>query len=83
MGKSLRTYLDQLKKERPQDLKVINREVDPIHEVSGLAGSFNRYAKGEGDRQFWLECYSGGAYTVDRVGRGTTRVADLFAASTT
>src|SRR6185503_14712034 len=40
-------------------------------EVSGLVGSFNRYTKGEGDRQFWLECYSGGAYTVDRVGRGT------------
>lgn len=47
-------------------------------EVSGLVGSFNRYAKGEGDRQFWLECYSGGAYTVDRVGRGTVRVADLY-----
>ncbi|TMC52030.1 MAG: UbiD family decarboxylase [Chloroflexi bacterium] len=36
MGKSLRTYLDQLKKERPNELKVINREVDPIDEISGL-----------------------------------------------
>jgi hypothetical protein len=47
-------------------------------EVSGLVGSFNRYAKGEGDRQFWLECYSGGSHTVDRVGLGTVRVADLY-----
>src|SRR5579864_3540183 len=36
MGKSLRDYLELLKKERPNDLKVINREVDPIHEISGL-----------------------------------------------
>ncbi|MGE3913090.1 MAG: DUF3987 domain-containing protein [Chloroflexota bacterium] len=47
-------------------------------EISGLVGSFNRYAKGEGDRQFYLEAYSGGAYTVDRIGRGTVRVADLY-----
>lgn len=47
-------------------------------EIAGLVGSFNRYAKGEGDRQFWLECYSGGSFTVDRIGRGTLRVADLY-----
>ena len=47
-------------------------------EISGLVGSFNRYAKGEGDRQFYLEAYSGGAYTVDRIGRGTVRVSDLY-----
>src|SRR5579862_1042888 len=37
MGQSLRDYLDLLKKERPNDLKVITREVDPIHEISALA----------------------------------------------
>jgi 2,5-furandicarboxylate decarboxylase 1 len=36
MGKSLRDYLELLEKERPNDLKVITREVDPIHEISGL-----------------------------------------------
>jgi len=36
MGKGLRDYLELLKKERPNDLKVITREVDPVHEISGL-----------------------------------------------
>ena len=46
-------------------------------EISGLVGSFNRYAKGEGDRQFYLESTAVAAYTVDRIGRGTTRVTVL------
>lgn len=36
MGQSLRTYLDLLKEKRPDELKVITREVDPVHEISGL-----------------------------------------------
>src|SRR5947209_14895311 len=45
MGQSLRTYLDLLKKERPNDLKVITREVDPIHEISGLTERLQRENK--------------------------------------
>jgi hypothetical protein len=47
-------------------------------EIAGLVGSFNRYSKGESDRQFWLECYSGGLYPIDRIGRGSVVIADLY-----
>jgi hypothetical protein len=47
-------------------------------EISGWVGSFNRYSRGEGDRQFFLETYSGGSHTVDRVGRGTLRIPDVY-----
>jgi len=48
-------------------------------EIAGWVGAFNRYSRGEGDRQFFLESYSGGAYTVDRIGRGTLYIPDLYA----
>jgi hypothetical protein len=47
-------------------------------EIAGWVGAFNRYTRAEGDRQFFLECYSGGPYTVDRINRGTVRVPDTF-----
>lgn len=47
-------------------------------EIAGWVGAFNRYTKAEGDRQFFLECYSGGPYTVDRISRGTVRVPDVY-----
>lgn len=46
-------------------------------ELAGWIGSMNKYSKAEGDRQFYLETYSGGSYAVDRIKRGTTWVADL------
>lgn len=48
-------------------------------ELAGWIGNLNKYSKAsDGDRQFFLECYSGGAYTVDRIKRGTVRVEDLY-----
>lgn len=46
-------------------------------ELSGFMSNMSRYNAGS-DRQFYLECYSGGAYHVDRVGRGTQYIADLY-----
>jgi Protein of unknown function (DUF3987)/Bifunctional DNA primase/polymerase, N-terminal len=37
-------------------------------ELAGWLGNMNRYAGGEGgDRQFWIEAYQGGHYTIDRI----------------
>ena len=47
-------------------------------EIAGWVGAFNRYTRAEGDRQFFLECYSGGPYTVDRISRGTVRMPDMY-----
>lgn len=64
--------------EKLADLMQLSPALTLDRTISGLVGSFNRYAKGEGDRQFFLEAYSGGAYTVDRIGRGTVRISDLY-----
>ncbi|WP_458070646.1 YfjI family protein [Rhodanobacter sp. BL-MT-08] len=43
-------------------------------ELAGWLATLDREGRG-GDREFWLECWNGtGAYTVDRIGRGTVRV---------
>jgi len=47
-------------------------------ELAGWAGQMNKYSRSEGDRQFYLEAYSGGSYTVDRIKRGTTWIPDLY-----
>lgn len=36
MAKNLRTYLDTLRESRPDELKRVSREVDPIFEVTAL-----------------------------------------------
>lgn len=36
MGKNLRTFLSELSQRRPEDLKVCDREVDPIFEISAV-----------------------------------------------
>jgi hypothetical protein len=46
-------------------------------ELSGFMLNMSRYNAGS-DRQFYLECYSGGDYAVDRVGRPGLLVKDLF-----
>jgi len=46
-------------------------------ELSSFMLNMNRYHTGS-DRQFFLECYSGGSHCVDRVGRGEQYVSDLF-----
>lgn len=47
-------------------------------ELSGWLDGMNKYRRGD-DRQFFLEAWSGGAYTVDRV-KGSIFVDDLFLA---
>ena len=43
-------------------------------ELAGWLANLDREGR-EGDRAFWLECWNGqGAFTVDRIGRGTIRI---------
>ena len=46
-------------------------------ELAGLVLDMNKYAKG-GDRQFWLQAYTGSAYVVDRLSRESVFVPDLL-----
>jgi hypothetical protein len=46
-------------------------------ELSGWVNNMSRYSKGD-DRQFYLECHSGGAYAVDRIVRGRQIVPDIY-----
>ncbi|MCH8270107.1 MAG: DUF3987 domain-containing protein [Planctomycetes bacterium] len=43
-------------------------------ELSGWIGSFDRYARGNGDAPRWLEMFQGRSITVDRRGGGMTHV---------
>ena len=36
VAKNLRTFLEQLAEARPDDLKVVEREVDPVFEIAAL-----------------------------------------------
>jgi hypothetical protein len=47
-------------------------------ELSGWAKDLNRYHKEGGDRQFWLQCYTGGPYTVNRITRDDVHVEQLL-----
>jgi hypothetical protein len=46
-------------------------------ELSGWLANMARYNQGS-DRQFWLECHSGGPYRIDRIQRGRQIVPDVF-----
>jgi hypothetical protein len=49
-------------------------------ELSGFFGSIDKYAGHRGaasDRGFWLQAYNGGAYTFDRIKRGSGRIEHL------
>jgi hypothetical protein len=47
-------------------------------ELSGWLANMSRYNKKGSDRQFWLECHSGGHYRIDRVLRGRQIIPDVF-----
>jgi putative DNA primase/helicase len=48
-------------------------------ELSGWFAGMNKYRKGAGDDlQFFLECWSGGAHRVDRIGRPPVYIDDLY-----
>lgn len=42
MAKNLRTFLDDLRQQRPDDLKLVTREVDPIYEITSLLSKLQR-----------------------------------------
>lgn len=51
-------------------------------ELSGWFGSMEKYSGGKAssaDRAFWLQAFNGGAYSVNRVGRGSTYIDNLSA----
>src|SRR6266511_616101 len=45
MAKDLRTYLDELLEKRPRDVVVVDKEVDPLYEASGIVEKFERENK--------------------------------------
>jgi UbiD family decarboxylase len=42
MAQDLRSFLDLLKRERPADLMLISREIDPVHEITALVVKLDR-----------------------------------------
>jgi hypothetical protein len=46
-------------------------------EISGWMKSMNQYKSGGSDRQFWLECYDGGPFRVDRLSRDSIDIDRL------
>ncbi|MGH2652145.1 MAG: hypothetical protein ACRDHK_13165, partial [Actinomycetota bacterium] len=36
MAQDLRSYLDLLKRKRPDDFVIVSREIDPTHEITAL-----------------------------------------------
>ncbi len=42
MAKSLRTFLDQVREGRPDELKIIEREVDPLLEIAAVVEKFQQ-----------------------------------------
>ncbi|MCP3966233.1 MAG: DUF3987 domain-containing protein, partial [Lentisphaerae bacterium] len=46
-------------------------------ELAGFLLNMSRYNTGS-DRQFFLECYSGGEHNVDRINRGEQEVEDMY-----
>ena len=42
MTKDLRSYLDELLEKRPKDVVVVDKEVDPVYEASGIVEKFER-----------------------------------------
>ncbi len=42
MAQDLRSFLDLLKRKRPDDLQVVSREIDPAHEITALVVKLDR-----------------------------------------
>ncbi len=45
MAQDLRAYLDLLKRKRPDDLVIVSREIDPLHELTALVVKVDRELK--------------------------------------
>lgn len=47
-------------------------------ELAGMLEAMNKYKQRGDDRQFYLQCWSGGSHTVDRIVRGTIHIDDMY-----
>ncbi len=45
MAQDLRSYLDLIKRRRPEELVVVTREVDPVHEITALVVKLEKEAR--------------------------------------
>ena len=45
MGQDLRSYLDQIKRRRPEELAVVSKEVDPAYEITALVVKLEKEAR--------------------------------------
>ena len=45
MAQDLRSYLDLIRRNKPEDLLAISREVDPAYEITAIAAKFDQEAK--------------------------------------
>ncbi|MBI4637199.1 MAG: UbiD family decarboxylase [Candidatus Rokubacteria bacterium] len=45
MAQDLRSYLDLIKRKRPEDLVIVSREVDPAYEITALVVKLEREAR--------------------------------------
>ena len=76
--KSRRMLVHDSTMEKLIDLMVGSRGLTQIRdEIAGWALNMGRYNNGS-DRQFFLEAYSGGSYSVSRISRGEQFVKDLY-----
>lgn len=42
MGQDLRSFLDGVKRQRPEDVRIVSREVDPVHEITAIVHKLER-----------------------------------------
>ena len=64
--------------EKTADLMILSPGLTmATDELAGFMLNMNRYSVGS-DRQFYLECYSGGTHHVDRVSRGEQFIPNMY-----
>ena len=51
-------------------------------ELAGLFANMGRYSSGGSDREFWLEAWNGGHYSVERLGRAPVSLPHLLVSMT-
>jgi hypothetical protein len=51
-------------------------------ELAGLFANMGRYSNGGSDREFWLEAWNGGQYSVERLGRAPISLPHLLVSMT-
>lgn len=75
---SRRLIINDTTVEKLADLMEASRGLTLVRdELSGFMVNMGRYNNGS-DRQFYLECYSGGSHHIDRISRGEQYIGDLY-----